>query len=52
MMSATDHARPRRAWGAAAPQHADRAPQHQPKPAARRTGTRRAVVLAALREGR
>lgn len=51
-MSATDHARPRRAWGTTAQQHADRAPQHQPKPTARRTGTRRGVVLAALREAR
>lgn len=49
-MSHTDHPRPRRAWGTTAPQHADSAPRHQPRPAPRRTATRVAAVLRALRE--
>lgn len=50
-MARTDHSRTRRSWGAAAQQHADRAPRHQPRPAPRRTGTRRGVVALAVREG-
>lgn len=49
-MSHTDHARPRRAWGATAPQHADRAPRTNPRPPLRRQRTRLAAVLRAIRE--
>lgn len=39
------------AWGATAPEHADRAPRRHPRPAPRRTRTR-GVILAALKETR